>query len=69
MKDFAVFIAPVHGSTVVVSHGEVMYIDQNGIAELLFDDWDEKGESTFVKSGWLSAAAGGYISHHWQRVV
>ena len=68
MKDFAVFIAPVHGSTVVVSHGEVMYIE-NDVVELLFDGWDENGVSTFLKSGWLSAAAGGYISHHWVRVV
>lgn len=69
MSDFAVFIAPVHGGTVVVSHGEVLFIDENGIAEILFDGVNDQGENTLLKTGWINAAAGGLISHHWQRVV
>ncbi len=69
MKDFAVFIAPVHGSTVIVSHGEVVFIGQDGVAELLLDDADEVGELRLLKTGWINAAAGGHISHHWQRIA
>jgi hypothetical protein len=70
MNDFGVFIAPVHGGTIVVSHGEVIYIDESGGAELLYDDPDEVGELRTLKKVWIDVTAGtGVLSHHWKRIV
>jgi hypothetical protein len=63
VKDLVIFSCEAHGSTLIIAHGEVVYIDSDGVA-----CWYNEEEK--ARSLWLEVAAGRVkASKSWKRIV
>lgn len=70
MKSIAVFVSPETRLTIIVSHGEVLCVDEDGETTMLHDGVYPDGEVKPLRTNWLKAAAGqGVISFNWKRLL
>lgn len=70
MKGLAIFVSEQGNDTVIVSHNEVLFIDEDGETTMLRDDVYPDGEIKLLRTNWLKAAAAQSVfSSIWKRML